>query len=190
MAMRIDVSQEDEPDLAGYATIPIAFEVRTVARVSPTELGTPLVVDAIAVPYIKDYDAADNGPLTWATRFDLRHWTFFIAHANGKRVGGAAVVYRAPDIDMLDSRRDVALLWDIRVAPEHRGQGVGTALLADVEAWARENDATWLEVETQDINVPACRCYARHGFELRSVDPDVYADLPNETQLLWSKRLR
>jgi GNAT superfamily N-acetyltransferase len=186
----IEVVQEHPPDIAAYAKISIAFPVVEVARIPDVPArATQLTAERVATPYLKDYDALGNGPLSWRSRFDLTHWTFFAAYVNGERAGGAVVVYGAPDVDMLERRSDVALLWDIRVAPAHRGTGVGSALLEQVEAWARENDAQWIEVETQDINVPACRFYARHGFELRVVNPDAYAELPNETQLLWYKRL-
>jgi ribosomal protein S18 acetylase RimI-like enzyme len=44
-------------------------------------------------------------------------------------------------------------------------------------------------VETQQINVPACRFYQRHGFVLETVRPDVYPGLPEEVQLRWAKPL-
>lgn len=90
---------------------------------------------------------------------------------------------------MLHGQDDVALLWDIRVAPDARGRGIGSALLAEVERWSVERGAQCLEVETQNINVPACRFYEAHGFELRRVNPRAYPELPHETQLLWYKRL-
>ena len=46
-----------------------------------------------------------------------------------------------------------------------------------------------LKVETQDINVPACRFYAANGFELREANRGAYGNLPNEMQLLWYKQL-
>ena len=66
---------------------------------------------------------------------------------------------------------------------------MGSALVAEVAAWAASQDATWLEVETQDINVPACRFYARNGFVLHAVNRGAYPELPDETQLLWYRRL-
>lgn len=44
-----------------------------------------------------------------------------------------------------------------------------------------------LMAETQDVNVPACRFYARQGFMLGAVNHGAYPDLPNEVQLLWQK---
>jgi GNAT superfamily N-acetyltransferase len=188
----IDVVQEKASVLPEYAGISIAFEVREILDVTVRpglRAGFTLTPRPVAVPWIKDYDAIDSGPAAWASQFDVALWTFFGARVAGQRVGGAAVVFRAPDVDMLAGRSDVALLWDIRVDPAHRGFGVGTALLAAAEAWAAPRGAEWLEVETQNINVPACRFYERNGFVLRAVDPFAYPGLPDETQLLWYKRL-
>jgi hypothetical protein len=46
-----------------------------------------------------------------------------------------------------------------------------------------------LEVETQNNNVAACRFYAAMGCELRSIDRLAYPDLPDEAQLVWTKRV-
>jgi GNAT superfamily N-acetyltransferase len=192
MSESIEIVEENASVLTEYARIPIAFMVREVLDVG-VEQGRPdrftLTPRPVAVPWVKDYDTADTGPLAWASQFDIALWTFFGARLRGERVGGAAVVFRAPDVDMLGGRSDVALLWDIRVAPSSRGRGVGRALLAAAEAWAQSRDARWLEVETQNINAPACRFYERNGFVLRAVDPFAYPTLPSETQLLWYKRL-
>jgi GNAT superfamily N-acetyltransferase len=190
--MIVSITQESQPDLAEYARIPIAFQVCEVAQLPAEPLPANTVALAtrpVPAPWIKDYDAVGGSPSTWASHFDLSHWTFFIARVDGRPVGAAAAVLRAADIDMLAGRQDVALLWDIRVLPDARGHGVGSALVAHVAAWAASQEATWLEVETQDINVPACRFYARNGFVLRAVNHGAYPDLPDETQLLWYKRL-
>jgi GNAT superfamily N-acetyltransferase len=187
----IDVKEERATALAEYARTPIAFTVREVADVIRAP-GAPgrfvLRPRRIEQPYVKNYDV-DGGPEAWASRFDLSHWHVFAAHVDGERVGGAALVFRAPGVDMLRGRQDVALLWDVRVAPEMRGRGVGAALMAAVEAWSDAHGADWIEVETQNVNVPACRFYERTGFVLREVHPHAYPTLPDEVQLLWHKRV-
>jgi len=191
--MIVNVVQESQPDLAEYASVSIAFEVREimdVIHVSSASRGFGLTPRPATVPYVKDYDAIDGGPRGWPARFNLSHWAFFAARVNGKRVGGAAVVLRAPDVEMVRDRPDVAVLWDIRVAPDARRNGTGTTLLEAAEAWAAAHEARWLEAETQDINAPACRFYERNGFVLRASNPRAYPDLPDETQLLWYKQLR
>lgn len=90
---------------------------------------------------------------------------------------------------MLEGRKDLALLWDIRVSPPFRSKGVGSALLAAAEAWATKRGARELKVETQNINVPACRFYKSLGCQLRHVNAGVYVGLPDEVQLLWYKLL-
>jgi GNAT superfamily N-acetyltransferase len=91
---------------------------------------------------------------------------------------------------MLEGRRDLSLLWDIQVAPDARGRGVGSALFERVEAWALAQGCRELKVETQNINVPACGFYARHGCEPRAARHAAYPELPEEIQLLWYKDLQ
>jgi GNAT superfamily N-acetyltransferase len=190
--MIVDITQVGQSALTEYAGIPIAFEVREVMAIVPSTAAQSrlrLEPHVVATPWIKDYDAGDGGPLSWPTRFDLSYWTFFAARIQGRVIGAAAIVHQAADMPMLAGRDDVALLWDIRVAPDTRRGGIGRALLEAVEAWARVREIDWLEVETQDINAPACRFYAACRFELRAANRDAYEGLPNEVQLLWYKRL-
>ena len=188
--MTIDVVEESVASLADYARVSIAFEVREIVDVSrtPGGAGFTLRTRPVDSPWIKDYDA-DGGPLAWPARFDLSQWALFAARVDGVRVGGAAVVLDAGDVGMREGQRDTSLLWDIRVDPGFRGRGVGRALVEHVERWSVARGARWLEVETQNINAPACRFYERRGFVLREVNADVYPFLPNELQLLWYKRL-
>jgi ribosomal protein S18 acetylase RimI-like enzyme len=44
-------------------------------------------------------------------------------------------------------------------------------------------------VETQQVNVVACRFYQRQGFSLERVAAAAYPSLPDEVQLLWIKAL-
>lgn len=179
--------------LEAYAHISIAFEVTQVLIVTPDETspgGFCLTEEPIAAPYLKDYDALEGeGPTQWAKHFDVSRWGFFSAWIDGQRVGGAAVAFNTPGIHMLEDRADLAVLWDIRVLPEARGQGVGAALFYAVECWARARGCTQLKVETQNINLPACRFYQRQGCVLGAVNRFAYPALPGEVQLLWYKAL-
>ena len=190
--MTIDVTEQPMTALAEYARLPIAFRVDQVLNVTArAEGGFALSARRLEVPYLKDYDAIDSeGPLHWPRRFDVSNWTLFTARVAGSRVGGATVAFDTPGLTMLEGRRDLSVLWDIRVAPNARGKGIGSALLEKVEAWARAHRCRQLKVETQNINVPACALYARHGFELRTVHHAAYPELPEEIQLLWDKDLR
>ena len=192
--MSIAVSEEPITALAEYARIPIAFEVRQVFDVAVQGSGrTGFVLlerDIDGAPYVKDYDAIQGeGPAQWAQRFDLSKWGLFVARIDGRRVGGAAVACDTPGLNVLEGRTDLAVLWDIRVAPGVRGQGVGFALFRAVEAWATLRGCRQLKVETQNINVPACRFYARQGCVLEGVHRGAYPGLPAEIQLTWRKDL-
>jgi ribosomal protein S18 acetylase RimI-like enzyme len=199
--VQVEIEVEGTDALDEYASIPIAYQVAEVLDPdSPSDAGgqLPFASRAIDIPIVKDYDALPGShPRDWPTRFDVRGWGFIAARSGGHRVGGAVIVTQSADtfaplsagVEMLDGRDDLALLWDIRVAPAARNQGVGTALLAGGEAWARARGARALKVETQNTNVPACRFYASHGFVLRAVHRDAYPELPTEVQLLWYKDL-
>ncbi len=188
--MTPEIAEESAEHLEEYARISIAFEVNRVVDVCGAPGGYALSERSLDAPYVKDYDTVPgDAPLHWAGRFDLSNWRVFTARLDGRRVGGAVVAHDTPGLDMLEGRRDVAVLWDIRVSPEARGRGVGSALFRAAAAWARARGCRLLKVETQNINVPACRFYARHRCVLGTVRPFAYHDLPEEVQLIWHKEL-
>jgi ribosomal protein S18 acetylase RimI-like enzyme len=185
---------EDSPGyLADYGRVSIGFSVAAAfdaPALAALARGTPAVATALARPYWKDYDEHPGScPTEWAARFDLSRWSILAAYRGDQRVGGAAVVSDDPLIDLLRECAGCALLWDLRVDPEHRAHGIGSALLRAVEETALQRGARVLRVETQQINVPACRFYQRHGFHLERITPGAYANLPDETQLIWRKAL-
>lgn len=189
--MGISVIEDQVPPLAEYGSIPIAFEVHEVFDVvAEVKGGVRLEARRVSVPYVKDYDAAGDTPSRWAERFDLTNWGFLSAFQGARCVGRATVACNTSGLDMLEGRTDVALLWDIRVAPLARRQGVGSALFDAVVTWAASRGCVQLKVETQNINVAACRFYAQRGCVLRAVHPGAYPELPGEIQLLWSRDLR
>lgn len=189
--MAIEIRQESSKTIGEYAEISTAFEVVDIFDVAPKSDGRFVLTKQRAPRrYIKDYDAyAGEGPLTWGARFDISRWAFFAAFDGDERVGGATVVYDTPRVEMLEGRRDLALLWDLRVDPAHRHRGVGTALFKAAATWAVAHGCRELKIETQNVNVSACLCYARQGCVLRTARPGAYADFPDEIQLLWYKDL-
>ncbi len=79
-------------------------------------------------------------------------------------------------------------MGDIRVRPDYRRKGIGRALFSRTVAWAKARHCMTLKIETQNINVPACRFYARMGCELRAIHIDAYPALPDEVMFLWYKK--
>jgi GNAT superfamily N-acetyltransferase len=192
-AVEVRATPASAAALAGYGDVSIAFTARAVLDVVPAAGGLgglTLVPRALAEPYVKDYDAlAGESPARWARRFDVARWVVLAAHLDGARVGGAVVAFDTPGVDMLEGRRDLAVLWDLRVAPAARGRGAGHALFSAAVSWAAARGCRWLKVETQNVNVDACRFYARQGCTLGAIHRFAYPELPEEAQLLWYKEI-
>ena len=191
--MSIEIVRESAADLAAYASVPIAFRVTEtldLASLPSRRESVELRTVPIAAPYEKDYDVhVGQRPLDWPLRFNVTNWAVLAAYLDGQRIGGATVVMHDDSVDLREGRSDLAVLWDLRIAPAFRRSGVGTELLSAAEQWAREQGAQEFKVETQHINVAACRFYARRGFVLGAVNPGAYAELPDEVQLFWYKSL-
>lgn len=58
---------------------------------------------------------------------------------------------------------------ELAVAPEWRGRGVGTALMASVAEWARGKGALSVALDHFHTNEGAHRLYARLGFQVRGI---------------------
>lgn len=88
-----------------------------------------------------------------------------VAEVAGRLVGlaGARVVEIGESDSMYLPRRYV-YADDMVVLPDFRGRGIGQALLAGVETWARERDAATVELTVFEFNEEACRLYERAGF--------------------------
>ncbi len=174
-----------------YAQVPIAFRVESVFRVELVEggLGGILLREERVTPYIKDYDAYGEDRLEdWPREFDVRNWGFFLACDGDRPVGGAAVAFNTSGVHMLEGRGDLSVLWDIRVHPDWRGQGIGAQLLQRAVEWSRERGCKQMKIETQNVNVPACRFYAAQGCRLGRIDHYGYAGNPavaHEVMLVW-----
>lgn len=79
---------------------------------------------------------------------------FFVAEEDGAFLGYA------------DARAvlDEGYMGNIAVAPAHRREGVGDALLNALLRWGRENDLRFLTLEVREQNAPARALYASRGF--------------------------
>lgn len=188
--MTIEGTGLPSPLLSEYAAIPMTVLVRSALTPRPQPDGTfQLTEHAVDSPYLKDYDALSEPPGEWARHFDTTTWHLIVARDDGQVVGGATVVCGGTGLDMLEGRSDLAVLWDIRVAPHAHGRGVGRALFRAAEAWACDRGCTEIKVETQNVNVAACRFYAALGCALRECRADAYPECPGEHQLLFRKFL-
>ena len=191
--MSIEIQEVGVDLLPRYAAISIAFEVASVFRIEVIDkgLGGFALIEEKVAPYTKDYDSQDKDdsePTGWPERFDVSKWGIFLALDGSRPVGGATVAFDTPGVNMLENRKDLAVLWDIRVHPDERGRGIGSGLFKHVVDWARQKGCRQLKVETQNVNVPACRFYASQGCELGAIHRYGYAGcahVSHEAMLLW-----
>ena len=190
--MSFSIEAIDENRLAEYARVPLVCDVTSLFDIDEINGGSGdlgLRERAVTVPYIKDYDACrDGGPLNWPARFNISRWGLWIAREHGEVVGGTAVAWNVSDLEMLEGRDDLAVLWDIRVQATSRRQGMGTALFMQAAHWAKSKGCSLLKIETQNVNVGACRFYAKMGCVLSGIDREAYRHCPevaHEIQLMW-----
>ena len=138
--MPVKIVEQCVDRLRTYGEIPIAFTVDSQYRVDAIDRGRggwKLVEERVEPPYVKDYDEEGERPLRWLKRWDIANWAVLAAMRNGSRLGGAVVAWNTPGVNMLEGRDDLAVLWDLRVHPDHRREGIGKRLFDHAAAWAR-----------------------------------------------------
>ena len=132
--------------LAEYGEVPIAFEVSSRFRLDPVDRGLGgigLVEEPVDPPYVKDYDTtSEEGPARWLRRWDTSSWGMLAAYEGPRLVGGAVLVWQTANVNMLEGRDDLAVLWDLRVHPDRRGTGVGSKLFEAAVDWAKRHECT------------------------------------------------
>lgn len=176
--------------MTDYESVSIAFEVCEILIVSTPANGLggiQLSPQSVAKPYVKDYDAL-GPPRLWLAEFNTSNWGFFLAVEDDAPLGAAAVAWNTNGVNMLEGRHDMSVLWDIRVSPAQRRQGIGKALFAYAADWSRQRGCRMMKIETQNINIEACRFYVSQGCVLGDIRRYAYRDVPaaaGEVQLNW-----
>jgi ribosomal-protein-alanine acetyltransferase len=107
------------------------------------------------------------------------HADVFVFEQDGKLLGNAVVLYR--------KGFHGARLYSVVVDPQARGQGVGAALLEQVENAAVRQRCVSIRLEVREDNAPAIRLYERHGYSVVGRTADYYQD--HSAALRMSKRL-
>jgi GNAT superfamily N-acetyltransferase len=187
--MPVQIIEVGPERLADYARVPIKFEVKSSLQVELVDggLGGMLLHQVpVEKPYIKDYDSYGETPTDWPERFDVTNWGFFLAMDGERPAGAAAVAFDTNGVIMLEARRDLAVLWDLRSHPAYRG--VGASLFRYAAEWSRKRGCRQMKIETQNVNVPACRFYQRMGCQLGEIHRFGYAAIPavaHEVMLNW-----
>jgi GNAT superfamily N-acetyltransferase len=188
--IEVVIQPVNKQNLEQYSQIPISFEVKSILDITLANdglKGLVFIKKESVHPYIKNYDEYEL-PISWAEKFDTGNWRLFLAYQDKKRVGGLVIAFKTREVYMLEGRDDLAVVWDIRVLPDYRHQGIGTVLFKKATEWAREKQCSQLKVETQNINVSACEFYVKQGCKLGGINRYAYRSNPltkKEVQLLW-----
>ena len=127
--------------------------VHSGLRVRPYQSADEPFVAQLATEAFAEF-ARRPEPLTLAM---LASGSTLIAERNGRRVGFSVAEFHADRITHLNA---------IAVEYQHRGLGVGSALLAAEQARARRRGSLALELCTADCNLEALDLFLRRGFRI------------------------
>ena len=140
-SMNLEILEGPVADLTRYASLPISFTVDRVLEATPNtdgQSGFVLTATMVDVPYVKDYDSIEgNAPRDWPARFDVSRWGMITGVVHGELIGGAVLAFATDAVYMLENRMDLTVLWDLRVHPDYRRQGVGQSLFQAATVWAK-----------------------------------------------------
>jgi len=126
-------------------------------------------------PYEKSYE---NDEEVWEEYINNPDKIFFLYYDNDECVG---------QVRLQKNWNRYALIEDIAVSKSHRNKGVGSELVQKAIEWAKTKKLLGLVLETQDVNLLACRFYNKVGFQIGAVDTMLYANFDNahEKAVFW-----
>jgi len=94
-------------------------------------------------------------------RDNLRH---MVAEVGGTVAGLVQYSLECTEATPLKPARRFIAVATVQVAPPRRRQGIGRALMEHVHAWAREQNASHVELNVYEFNEPALRLYEELGY--------------------------
>jgi ribosomal protein S18 acetylase RimI-like enzyme len=152
-----------------------SFTVEAELRLTAEDGRTGYTVEPVT-PYIKRYGPEVYDAQAYIEKPDHAAW---LAYVDGQLAG---------QILVHENWNRFAIIWDIAVDPSFRRRGVGRRLIAQAVAWARARGLPGVMLETQHINVAACRLYESCGFMLGGFDACLYRGVmpgTHEIALFW-----
>jgi ribosomal protein S18 acetylase RimI-like enzyme len=99
----------------------------------------------------------------------------FVAELDGQVIGYGELVF-----EQWNGRGNVRHLY---VSGEHRGEGVGSALLDELARAAQDRGASRLWIETQNTNYPAVQFYRHIGFVMAGFDRSLYGPMSTDSEV-------
>lgn len=167
---------QDTADLIGLDS---SFVTEQVYRVVRDDLSFTLVEEVVTPPLHKQFPSLTE-------ELDhlqaMRH--VVVAESDGRPLGFVAAGF--------ESWNRRAVIWGLYVCAQHRGFGIGRALVKSAEEFAVASGARCLWLETQNINYPAIQFYRNLGFRWCGLDESLFdPDGPaaNEVALYFVREL-
>jgi ribosomal protein S18 acetylase RimI-like enzyme len=173
--MNITLREIDEDTLHDVNQCDAAFTVES-KLVLHAENGVIRYSVVRVEPYRKQYVLEEKDYPSYISNPDKN---VYFAYADGHLAG---------QITITKHWNAYAWIDDFAVDVEFRRHGIGRALMQKAVDWAKGRHLPGIMLETQDVNVPACRFYEKFGFTLRGFDTHLYKGLnpsTNEIALYW-----
>lgn len=85
---------------------------------------------------------------------------------------------------------DEAHITNVAVHPTERGQGLGDAILVELQGRAATHGCRRLTLEVRPSNAAARALYKKHGFLARGLRPGYYSDTHEDAIIMWKEALR
>lgn len=82
-----------------------------------------------------------------------------------------------------------AQITNIAIAPDYRGQKVGTRLMAELIRLVKERGVTAMTLEVRPSNAPARALYVHYGFCEAGVRKKYYHDNGEDAIIMWNTKL-
>ena len=166
------------------AGVPVPWVIVPEVEIRPSRYGAPVaqtMVAAAQAELTQRYGSGDENPIE-SVQFDPPEGIFLIAWVDGQPVGcgGWRTIshFEGSADDGSGLTEDVAEIKRMYVAPDLRNGGVATALLAALEASARERGKHRVILETGQAQPEAIAFYAKMGYE-RIPNYGYYKDSPD-----------
>ena len=120
-------------------------------------------------PYVKQYGFEQDDYSDFISNSES---TVYFAYVDGLLAG---------QIVLKRNWNNYAWINDFVVDVEFRRHGIGCALMQQAVVWAKDKQLPGIMLETQDVNVPACRFYEKFGLTLRGFDTHLYTGSSPDT---------
>ncbi|UQZ37249.1 N-acetyltransferase [Paenibacillus sp. PK3_47] len=176
--MDITIRELKEEDLDQGILLSGSFTVDSILVLHTENQQIRYTVQKVAA-YTKSYDDEELTAGSHSDYIDNPDKVIYLAFA-GKQAAGQLVLKR--------NWNNYAYIEYIKVDNSYRKSGIGRQLIEQAKHWAKAGDLPGLMLETQNINVTACKLYERCGFVIGGFDHFLYKGLhpqTNETAIYW-----